>query len=98
MKARIGIIGGAGVSTPRCSSQGTVRRTPVRTGLGRIQVGELKGVPVAFCPGTAAGRASSGPDHYRANIYAEQSAWNAFIPPCAVGSLQEEFKLGESSW
>jgi 5'-methylthioadenosine phosphorylase len=99
MKARIGIIGGTGVYDPKMFElKETVRpHTPYGPASDEIQVGELKGVPVAFLP--RHGRGHVIPPHminYRANIYAlKQLGVERIISPCAVGSLQEEFKPGE---
>jgi len=99
MKARIGIIGGTGVYDPKMFElKETVRpHTPYGPASDEIQVGELKGVPVAFLP--RHGRGHVIPPHminYRANIYAlKQIGVERIISPCAVGSLQEEFKPGE---
>ena len=99
MKARIGIIGGTGVYDPEMFElKETVRpHTPYGPASDEIQVGELKGVPVAFLP--RHGRGHVIPPHminYRANIYAlKQIGVERIISPCAVGSLQEEFKPGE---
>lgn len=99
MKARIGIIGGTGVYDPKMFElKETVRpHTPYGPASDEIQIGELKGVPVAFLP--RHGRGHVIPPHminYRANIYAlKQIGVERIISPCAVGSLQEEFKPGE---
>lgn len=99
MKARIGIIGGTGVYDPEMFElKDTVRpHTPYGMASDEIQIGELKGVPVAFLP--RHGRGHIIPPHminYRANIYAmKQLGVERIISPCAVGSLQEEFKPGE---
>ena len=93
MKARIGIIGGTGVYDPKMFElKGTVRpNTPYGPASDEIQVGELKGVPVAFLP--RHGRGHVIPPHminYRANIYAlKQLGVERIISPCAVGSLQD---------
>ncbi len=99
MKARIGIIGGTGVYDPEMFElKGTVRpHTPYGAPSDEIQVGELKGVPVAFLP--RHGRGHVIPPHminYRANIYAlKKLGVDRVISPCAVGSLQEEYMPGE---
>ncbi|HUT27484.1 MAG TPA: S-methyl-5'-thioadenosine phosphorylase [Methanomassiliicoccales archaeon] len=99
MKARIGIIGGTGVYDPEMFElKETVRpHTPYGAASDEIQIGELKGVPVAFLP--RHGRGHIIPPHminYRANIYAlKQLGVERVISPCAVGSLQEEYKPGE---
>lgn len=99
MKARIGIIGGTGVYDPEMFElKETVRpHTPYGPASDEVQVGELKGVPVAFLP--RHGRGHVIPPHminYRANIYAlKQLGVERIISPCAVGSLQEEYKPGE---
>lgn len=99
IKARIGIIGGTGVYDPTMFKlKETVRpHTPYGTASDEIQIGELKGVPVAFLP--RHGRGHVIPPHminYRANIYAmKQLGVERIISPCAVGSLQEEYKPGE---
>ncbi|HOO03535.1 MAG TPA: S-methyl-5'-thioadenosine phosphorylase [Methanomassiliicoccales archaeon] len=99
MKARIGIIGGTGVYDPDMFElKETVRpHTPYGPASDEIQLGELNGVPVAFLP--RHGRGHAIPPHminYRANIYAlRQVGVERVVSPCAVGSLQEEYKPGE---
>ncbi len=99
MKARIGIIGGTGVYDPEMFElKETVRPlTPYGPASDEIQIGEMKGVPVAFLP--RHGRGHVIPPHminYRANIYAmKKLGVERIISPCAVGSLQEEYKPGE---
>ncbi|MCG7844038.1 MAG: S-methyl-5'-thioadenosine phosphorylase [Methanomassiliicoccales archaeon] len=99
MKAKIGIIGGTGVYDPEMFElKETVRpHTPYGAASDEIQIGELNGVPVAFL--SRHGRGHVIPPHminYRANIYAlKQLGVERIISPCAVGSLQEEYKPGE---
>lgn len=99
MRARIGIIGGTGVYDPQMFElKETVRpHTPYGAASDEILLGELKGVPVAFLP--RHGRGHVLPPHminYRANIYAlRQLGVERVISPCAVGSLQEEYRPGE---
>jgi 5'-methylthioadenosine phosphorylase len=99
MKARIGIIGGTGVYDPDMFElKETVRpHTPYGPASDEIQLGEIKGVPVAFLP--RHGRGHVYPPHmvnYRANIWAlKQVGVERIISPCAVGSLMEEYEPGD---
>ncbi|HSV42850.1 MAG TPA: S-methyl-5'-thioadenosine phosphorylase [Methanomassiliicoccales archaeon] len=99
MQARIGIIGGTGVYDPDMFElKETVRPfTPYGAPSDDIQIGEIKGVPVAFLP--RHGRGHVLPPHmvnYRANVWAlKQLGVDRIISPCAVGSLQEEYEPGQ---
>lgn len=99
MTARIGIIGGSGVYDPDMFElKETVRPfTPYGCPSDEIQIGDLKGVEVAFLP--RHGKGHILPPHmvnYRANIWAmKQVGVERIISPCAVGSLQEEYAPGD---
>lgn len=99
MKARIGIIGGTGVYDPKMFElKETVRPfTPYGPPSDDIQIGTMEGVDVAFLP--RHGKGHVYPPHkvnYKANIWALKDVGvDRIISPCAVGSLQEEFKPGE---
>ena len=99
MQAKIGIIGGTGVYDPKMFElKQTVRPfTPYGATSDDILIGELYGVDVAFLP--RHGKGHIYPPHkvnYRANIWAlKQLGVERIVSPCAVGSLQEEFKPGE---
>jgi 5'-methylthioadenosine phosphorylase len=99
MKAQIGIIGGTGIYDPAMFKlKQTVRlSTPYGAPSDDIQIGVIDGVPVAFL--ARHGKGHIYPPHvvnYRANIWAlKQCGVERIISPCAVGSLQEEFKPGQ---
>jgi 5'-methylthioadenosine phosphorylase len=99
MQAKIGIIGGTGVYDPKMFKlKESVRPfTPYGATSDEILIGELYGVDVAFLP--RHGKGHIYPPHkvnYRANIWAmKQLGVERIVSPCAVGSLQEEFKPGE---
>jgi 5'-methylthioadenosine phosphorylase len=99
VKARIGIIGGTGVYDPSTFKLKEVFRpfTPYGPPSDDIQIGTLGDVEVAFLQ--RHGKGHIYPPHmvnYRANIWAmKQAGVDRIISPCAVGSLQEEYKPGE---
>jgi len=97
--ALIGIIGGTGVYDPKLFEDVVERKvyTPFGKTSDLVQIGELGGRRVAFIP--RHGRHHEYPPHmvnYRANIWAlKELGVKAILAPCAVGSLQEEFKPGD---
>ncbi|MDD3398864.1 MAG: S-methyl-5'-thioadenosine phosphorylase [Candidatus Methanomethylophilaceae archaeon] len=99
MNPRIGIIGGSGVYNPELFTldRKVKMDTPYGETSGDILVGSLAGVPVAFLP--RHGEKHQFPPHmvpYHANLYAlKQLGVEMIISPCAVGSLQEEYRPGE---
>jgi len=98
-KARIGIIGGTGVYDPELFKlkESVKLSTPYGAPSDEIQIGEIKGVRVAFLQRHGKGHAF--PPHmvnYRANLWAlKQCGVERVVSPCAVGSLQEEFEPGQ---
>jgi 5'-methylthioadenosine phosphorylase len=95
-KARIGIIGGSGIYDPDLfENVEKVRlRTPYGSPSAPLEVGDYKGVKVAFMP--RHGHGHTIPPHmlnFRANIWAmKELGVERIISPCAVGSLQENLK------
>ena len=95
---RIGIIGGSGIYDP--SLFDNVRSvnvgTPYGSPSGPVEVGDFRGVRIAFLP--RHGKGHTLPPHmvpYRANIWALKSLGvERVISPCAVGSLQLKYKPG----
>ncbi|OGT97960.1 MAG: methylthioadenosine phosphorylase [Gammaproteobacteria bacterium RIFOXYB2_FULL_38_6] len=95
----IGIIGGSGICNPDIIKNTTKIKT--HTPYGRtsdlITLGEFAGVKVAFIPRHGGGH--DLPPHlvpYRANLYAlKQLGVQRVFAPAAVGSLQEEIRMGD---
>ena len=98
-KAKIGIIGGTGVYDPSMFKLKERLRlsTPYGAPSDEVQIGDMNGVRIAFMQRHGPGHIY--PPHkvnYRANIWAmKQLGVERIISPCAVGSLQEEFRPGE---
>ncbi len=99
MKARIAIIGGTGICDEDIFKvkQCVKMSTPYGPPSDEIQIGDMKGAKVAFLP--RHGKGHVYPPHkvnYRANIWAlRELGVERIISPCAVGSLQDEYKPGE---
>ncbi len=99
MSARIGIIGGSGIYDPKMFKvkENVTVSTPYGSPSGPIQLGTMSGKEVAFLPRHGIGHIF--PPHkvnYRANIWAlKDLGVERIISPCAVGSLQEDYKPGE---
>lgn len=99
MSPRIGIIGGTGVYDPKLFDvkKKVTLSTPYGAPSDTIQVGEMDGIEIAFLPRHGSGHVL--PPHmvnYRANIWAfKELGVERIISPCAVGSLQENYKPGE---
>ncbi len=98
-KAGIGIIGGTGVyDTAEFDVLDEMKiSTPFGHPSGEIKIVDQSGVRVAFIP--RHGKGHVYPPHkvnYRANIWALKSIGvERVISPCAVGSLQEDYKPGD---
>ncbi len=99
MTSRIGIIGGSGVYDPGAFDleRKVDMDTPYGKPSGQILVGRMYGADVAFIP--RHGESHEHPPHkvpYQANIWAmKELGVDVIISPCAVGSLQEEYRPGE---
>ena len=99
MAPRIGIIGGTGVYDPAIFDikDKVVLSTPYGAPSDAILLGDMNGVEVAFLSRHGSGHVY--PPHrinYRANIWAmKHLGVERIISPCAVGSLQENFRPGE---
>lgn len=98
-KARIGIIAGTGVDDPDMFKlkESIKMGTPYGPPSDEIKIGEIEGVEVAFMP--RHGRGHVLPPHRvnsRANLWAmKELGVERIISPCAVGSLQQEYKPGQ---
>lgn len=96
---KIGIIGGTGVyDTAEFDVIDEMRiSTPFGHPSGDVKIVDQSGVRVAFIP--RHGKGHVYPPHrvnYRANIWALKSVGvERVISPCAVGSLQEDYRPGE---
>lgn len=99
MAPRIGIIGGTGVYDPKLFDlkERVSASTPYGPPSDPIHVGVMGDVEVAFLSRHGSGHTL--PPHrvnYRANIWAlKQLGVERIISPCAVGSLQENYRPGE---
>lgn len=98
-KAKIGIIGGTGVYDPEMFElkEKVKLSTPYGAPSDDIQIGEMNGVDIAFLSRHGSGHIY--PPHKvnnRANLWAlKECGVERIVSPCAVGSLQEEFKPGQ---
>ncbi len=94
---KIGIIGGSGVYGVFTPKKSVKVHTPYGLPSGNVEIGEIKGVEVAFIPRHGKGHYIPPHDvNYRANIYALHSLGvERIIGITAVGSLKEEYKPGD---
>jgi len=98
-KIPIAIIGGSGIYDPGMFTSSQKRKvyTPYGQPSAPIEIGEYKGLKVAFLP--RHGERHSIPPHainFRANIWAlKELGVERVLAPSAVGSLQEGYKPGE---
>jgi len=98
-KVAIAIIGGSGIYDPGMFASSEKRKiyTPYGQPSAPIEIGEYKGLKVAFLP--RHGERHSIPPHaidFRANIWAlKELGVERVLAPSAVGSLQEDCKPGE---
>jgi 5'-methylthioadenosine phosphorylase len=95
--AEVGVFGGSGLYTMLEKTEDKIIETPYGLPSGKVAIGEIDGVKVAFLP--RHGRDHQYPPHmipYKANIWALHSLGvNRIIGPCAAGSLQPDVKPGE---
>ena len=93
----IGIIGGSGLYNLLSNQKSVEIETPFGKPSGKIEIGKINGVEVAFIP--RHGKSHTIPPHkvnYRANIWALNSIGvKRVIAINAVGSLKEEMKPGD---
>lgn len=96
-EAKIGVFGGTGFYELLADAVHVKMDTPFGPPSGRLSVGKVEGVSVAFMP--RHGRDHSIPPHainYRANLWAMREAGvERIVAPCAAGSLQAEVKPGD---
>lgn len=99
MEATIGLIGGSGLYDPKLfeNTEEYSISTPYGAPSGKLTIGELEGVKVAFIP--RHGKDHIIPPHkvnFRANIWAMKHVGvERIISPCTTGSLKEEYHPGE---
>lgn len=95
--ADVGVFGGSGLYTMLEKAEEKIVETPYGPPSGKVAIGEIEGVRVAFLP--RHGREHQFPPHripYRANIWALHSLGvKRILGPCAAGSLQPHVKPGE---
>lgn len=95
--AEVGVFGGSGLYTMLEKAEERIVETPYGPPSGKMAIGEIGGVKVAFLP--RHGREHQYPPHripYRANIWALHSLGvKRILGPCAAGSLQPDVKPGE---
>ncbi len=95
--AEVGVFGGLGLYSMLDMAEERVVETPYGSPSGRVAVGEIEGVKVAFLP--RHGKEHQYPPHripYRANIWAMYSLGvKRILGPCVAGSLQPNIKPGE---
>lgn len=97
---KIGIIGGSGVYNPDMFEllRTEFPDTPYGKPSDEILIGRINGTEVAFLP--RHGKAHQHPPHsvpYRANVWALRSLGvESIISPCAVGSLKEDYRPGDT--
>lgn len=96
-KVEIGIIGGSGFYSFLEGMREIRVETPYGSPSDMVSIGEVEGHRVAFLP--RHGKKHTLPPHmipFRANIWALRSLGvKRIIAPCAVGSLQPEFRIGD---
>lgn len=96
-KAKIGIIGGTGFYELAKDVEEVKVETPYGRPSAPITLTKINGIGVAFLP--RHGKKHEYPPHkvpYKANIWALHSLGvERIIGPCAVGSLQPEYKPGD---
>ncbi len=94
---RIGIIGGSGIYGVFKAKESLKIDTPFGRPSGKVEIGEINGIEVAFIP--RHGKGHYIPPHmvnYRANIYAlHKIGVERVIGVSAVGSLREDYKPGD---
>ena len=98
-KVEIAIIGGSGIYDPGMFTSSEKKKvyTPFGQPSAPIEIGEYKGLKVAFLP--RHGDRHSIPPHainFRANMWAlKELGVERVLAPSAVGSLQEDYKPGD---
>ena len=94
---KIGIIGGSGIYGIFKPKKSLRIDTPFDRPSGNVEIGEIKGIEIAFIP--RHGKGHYIPPHmvnYRANIYAfYKLGVERVIGISAVGSLREDYKPGD---
>jgi 5'-methylthioadenosine phosphorylase len=96
-KAKVGVLGGSGFYSMIDNAQEIEIDTPYGKPSGKVALGEIDGIQVAFLP--RHGKKHEYPPHkipYKANIWALHSLGvERIIGPCAAGSLQPHIKPGD---